>query len=130
MAGLERVSIEVEVEADGAFPAIPPTLQNDDRDFYADTLDGARSHGAQHTWHPNGLLTVNPDSPHPIYELVRTAEARWAKKNAKASRTIEQAAKEYERRYGRPPPIGFDQWCVVVAQCVYFYLLLEKSSLL
>ncbi|KLO20351.1 hypothetical protein SCHPADRAFT_816612 [Schizopora paradoxa] len=66
--------------------------------------------GAQHDWHNNGLLTVNPDAPHPIYELVHRAEAEWEEKNAKASRTLEQAVEEYQRRYGRPPPLGFDEW--------------------
>jgi hypothetical protein len=26
------------------------------------------------------------------------------------STTLEEAVKEYERRYGRPPPRGFDDW--------------------
>jgi hypothetical protein len=28
------------------------------------------------------------------------------------SKTLEQAVKEYTRRYGRPPPKGFDDWYV------------------
>lgn len=116
-AGSEWVDIEVDVEGGlDELPAVPPTLQTDedDLDDFYDTLDGARIHVAQHTWNPNGLLSVNTEAPHPIYELVRKAEAKWVEKNAKASRTIEQAVQEYERRYGRPPPKGFDQWYVVV----------------
>jgi hypothetical protein len=64
-----------------------------------------------HTWCKDGLLVVNPDGEHPIYELIRNAEAKWADKHRRASKTLEQAVKEYERRYNRQPPIGFDAWC-------------------
>jgi hypothetical protein len=63
-----------------------------------------------HTYHPSGLLLVNPRASHPIPALIRTAEAAWAHKLARASTTLRQAAAEYTRRYGRPPPRGFDLW--------------------
>ena len=63
-----------------------------------------------HTWGKDGLLVVNPDGEHPIYELIRRAEAKWVDKQRRTSKTLEQAVKEYERRYSRPPPLGFDHW--------------------
>ena len=58
----------------------------------------------------NGLVIVNPDGPHPIYELIRRAEARWVAKQHRSSKTLKQAVEEYERRYNRLPPKGFDHW--------------------
>ncbi|KAJ7347923.1 glycosyl transferase family 90-domain-containing protein [Mycena albidolilacea] len=63
-----------------------------------------------HTYHPSGLLLVNPRAAHPIPALIRTAEAAWALKLARASTTLRQAAAEYTRRHGRLPPRGFDAW--------------------
>ncbi|TRM65688.1 glycosyltransferase family 90 protein [Schizophyllum amplum] len=64
----------------------------------------------KHKYHQNGLLVVDPSGAHPIYELMARAEKQWMKKQAKASRTLEQAVKEYRRRYKRNPPKGFDIW--------------------
>ncbi|KAG6820453.1 hypothetical protein H0H93_000207 [Arthromyces matolae] len=63
-----------------------------------------------HKYQPNGLLEVNPNGPHPIFELIRTAEAAWDNKLAKASKTLGEAVTEYKRRYKRAPPKGFDAW--------------------
>ncbi|KAJ7840826.1 glycosyl transferase family 90-domain-containing protein [Mycena olivaceomarginata] len=63
-----------------------------------------------HTYHPSGLLLVNPRAAHPIPALIRTAEAAWAHKLARASTTLRQATAEYTRRHGRLPPRGFDAW--------------------
>ncbi|EAU89266.2 Cap3p [Coprinopsis cinerea okayama7 len=65
---------------------------------------------ARHFYRKDGLLEVNPDAPHPIFELMEQAEKNWDEKNNKASRTLRDACKEYERRYGRKPPKGFDLW--------------------
>jgi hypothetical protein len=73
----------------------------------------------QHTYLSNGLLEVNPDGPHPIFELMERAEKAWAAKVNGASRTLEAAVLEYERRYSRPPPLGFDHWQAIV----YFHLI-------
>lgn len=61
-----------------------------------------------HTYLPNGLLQFNPDAPHPVLELIRNAEEEWQKKVDGASRTLEDAVREYKRRYKRAPPQGFD----------------------
>jgi len=65
---------------------------------------------ANHTYRSDGLLEVNPDGPHPIYELIDNAERRWKEKLEKASKTLEEAVTEYKRRYRRRPPRGFDLW--------------------
>lgn len=63
-----------------------------------------------HTYTNDGLLVVNPNGPHPIFELMRDAEAAWDAKLARASKTLEEAVTEYRRRYRRAPPLGFDKW--------------------
>ncbi|THU83175.1 hypothetical protein K435DRAFT_871552 [Dendrothele bispora CBS 962.96] len=64
-----------------------------------------------HHFNPNGLLHVNPLSPHhPIDVLISHARAEWEAKHARASTSLRAAVIEYERRYNRPPPRGFDKW--------------------
>ena len=64
----------------------------------------------KHTITPDGLLIVNPNGPHPIFQLIRDAEAAWEAKCARASKTLDDAVSEYKRRYRRAPPLGFDKW--------------------
>jgi len=64
----------------------------------------------KHKYRPDGLLELNPNGPHPIFELVERAERAWADRQARASKTMPEAVKEYRRRYGRNPPKGFDLW--------------------
>ncbi|KAL4071930.1 glycosyltransferase family 90 protein [Scleroderma yunnanense] len=64
----------------------------------------------EHTYADNGLLFVNPNGPHPIFELIRKAEQEWDMMNKRASRTLDEAIMEYKRRYKRAPPLGFDKW--------------------
>ena len=48
---------------------------------------------------------------HPIYQLIEDAKVAWEEKNARQSKTLEQAVKEYKRRNnGMNPPKGFDHW--------------------
>lgn len=69
-----------------------------------------------HLFRSDGLLEVNPNGRHPIYDLIERAEAEWDKKLKKQSTTLEEAVVEYERRYRRAPPRGFDKWCVFVTK--------------
>jgi hypothetical protein len=69
-------------------------------------------HLAQHNYMDNGLVAVNPNGRHPIYDLLSRSQAAWKEKKARQSRTLRQATKEYRRRYQRPPPKGFDKWYV------------------
>ncbi|GAA5880029.1 hypothetical protein JCM16303_004443, partial [Sporobolomyces ruberrimus] len=50
------------------------------------------------------------DQPHPIHLLVKEAKEKWEDKLKKQSKTLPQAIDEYEARYGRRPPRGFDEW--------------------
>ncbi|KAJ7262915.1 glycosyl transferase family 90-domain-containing protein [Mycena rebaudengoi] len=70
----------------------------------------------KHTYRPDGLVDVNPDGPHPIFELVERAEAAWAAKQARASTSLREAVAEYRRRYKRAPPRGFDEWWYYVEE--------------
>ena len=47
---------------------------------------------------------------HPIPLLMREARKKWETLLRKQSRTFAQAVAEYQRRYGRKPPKGFDRW--------------------
>lgn len=61
------------------------------------------------------MLNNNPDAPHPIPLLLALGEKRWEELLARQSRTLGEAVREYERRYGRRPPKGFDVWWDFVA---------------
>lgn len=65
---------------------------------------------AEHRWDANGLVYVNPNGRHPIYDLIERAKETWEEKLDKSSKTLREAVNEYRRRYGRPPPKGFDRW--------------------
>lgn len=67
---------------------------------------------AHHTYSPTGHLLVSsePDAPHPIPLLLALGEKRWEELLSRQSRTLEEAVTEYQRRYGRRPPKGFDIW--------------------
>lgn len=67
---------------------------------------------ASHLYRGDGLLEVNFNGTHPILELIDRAEDAWTAKHARVSRTLDEAVIEYEKRYNRLPPLGFDSWCV------------------
>lgn len=79
----------------------------------------------EHTYRSNGLVEVNPNGEHPIYELVKRAQEEWDRKLEHASKTFDEAVVEYQRRYGRLPPPGFDAWrvfsCKTNAHILTFY---------
>ncbi|KAJ1301269.1 hypothetical protein OPQ81_003676 [Rhizoctonia solani] len=58
------------------------------------------------------LLTSSAPTPieHPIPKLMLAAHRKYKGMLARQSSTLEEAVKEYERRYGRAPPRGFDEW--------------------
>lgn len=51
-----------------------------------------------------------PLQPHLIHLLVEDARFEWEQKLGRQSQTLEEAVREYERRYGRRPPRGFGAW--------------------
>jgi hypothetical protein len=93
-------------DATGAPDRLPRILEDDDE------IDGSLPKLEKHTYRKDGLLELNPRGPHPIFELISRAEANWEAKMNKASKTLEEACREYERRYRRLPPLGFDKWSV------------------
>lgn len=62
--------------------------------------------------HSNGKDTVDlfGEQPHPIEVLVKKANEDFAAMLASQSETVDQAIAEYERRYRRVPPPGFESW--------------------
>jgi hypothetical protein len=55
-------------------------------------------------------LMGGSSAPHPIPGLMDAAETRFRAKVGKQSTNLAGAVAEYKKRYGRPPPRGFDQW--------------------
>jgi hypothetical protein len=82
-----------------------PTQQPKDR-VVLDSVAANQSH----SYREDGLLQVNPDGPHPIFELIERAEREWQKKLERASQSLDEAVEEYHRRYKRSPPKGFNHW--------------------
>ncbi|KAF9255706.1 hypothetical protein L218DRAFT_950560 [Marasmius fiardii PR-910] len=64
----------------------------------------------EHYYRDDGLVEVNPEAPHPIFELIQKAEKEWEEKQKRASTSLDEAVLEYRRRYKRNPPKGFDKW--------------------
>ena len=58
----------------------------------------------------DGRMLVKAGEPHPIPMLMQRAKQRWHALKSRQSRTFAEAVREYERRYGRKPPKGFDRW--------------------
>ncbi|KAJ3986464.1 hypothetical protein F5890DRAFT_1552240 [Lentinula detonsa] len=56
--------------------------------------------------HPSALTF----STHPITRMMDEAEERFRAKVERQSKTLPEAIEEYKRRYGMPPPKGFDGW--------------------
>lgn len=49
-------------------------------------------------------------SKHPLYDIIANAKSEWDAKVKRQSKTLGEAAAEYQRRYKRLPPRGFDLW--------------------
>lgn len=55
-------------------------------------------------------LQYSDTKDHPIDQLVRDNEARFAETVRRQSQTLEEAVAEYKRRYNISPPPHFDRW--------------------
>ncbi|KAL4258252.1 Protein O-Glucosyltransferase/Glycosyltransferase 90 [Pleurotus pulmonarius] len=64
----------------------------------------------------DGLFEDKRRGRHPVIELIEQAEKEWAGKHERASKTLSEAIAEYQRRYKRLPPKGFDDWWNYVQQ--------------
>ena len=89
--------------------------------FMQGGLWAARRHGADNF--PDNSLVASSYLPsfgkaagrptvkeHPIPQFMTQAENKFRTLLSHQSPTLEAAVKEYQRRYGRKPPRGFDDW--------------------
>jgi hypothetical protein len=84
-------------------------------------------HGG-HTFHPNGLLLVNPQGRHPINVLMDNAQKKWDNLVNRQSKTLDEATQEYKRRYRRNPPKGWESWWVFLLVSSPCKILTKLSS--
>lgn len=63
-----------------------------------------------HTLSATGHLVLSDSKVHPIPQLLALGERRWLDLLDSQSHTLAEAVTEYQRRYSRPPPSGFDKW--------------------
>lgn len=56
------------------------------------------------------VASTSKDRLHPIAQLIKEADEKWDTMLESQSQTLFQAVVEYERRYSRKPPLGFDSW--------------------
>ena len=54
--------------------------------------------------------SADSDRLHPITHLIAEAEQAWENTLRRQSQSLEQAVREYKRRYKMNPPAGFDSW--------------------
>ncbi|MBW0550226.1 hypothetical protein O181_089941 [Austropuccinia psidii MF-1] len=81
-----------------------------DSDRHRSDLLKSSSGSNQSLFHGLYLFNPNSSSIHPILELIRQSNQAWNQKLLKSSKTLNDAIKEYRRRYNRPPPFGFENW--------------------
>lgn len=60
-------------------------------------------------WSASGPLKAD-QIRHPIFDLMDRAEKKWESMVRRQSTSLEEAVREYEKRYRRRPPKGFDRW--------------------
>ncbi len=61
---------------------------------------------------PSSNMVVEnvPTLSSPILALLMRGERKWQDLVSKQSRTLEEAVREYQERWGRMPPKGFEKW--------------------
>lgn len=59
---------------------------------------------------PYGLTNAVEGGQHPLFGLIVRGEQKFRGMVGRRSTSLKDAVKEYRRRYGRPPPKGFDKW--------------------
>ncbi|KAG7529747.1 hypothetical protein FFLO_05436 [Filobasidium floriforme] len=55
-------------------------------------------------------VQATPSAEHPIYDLMEQARQKFDNMLSNQSRTLKEVVAEYKRRYGIPPPKGFEAW--------------------
>ncbi|KAJ9122403.1 hypothetical protein QFC22_001826 [Naganishia vaughanmartiniae] len=67
----------------------------------------------RHEFGKDGLVVVGRETvetEHPIYDLIDKARLKFDNLLSRQSKTLSEAVTEYKRRYGMPPPRGYDAW--------------------
>lgn len=69
------------------------------------------------TWENLPVITGGPQpkkapdaTSHPIIHLMKDAQHEFTEVKKRQSKSLQEAVKEYRRRYGIPPPPHFDKW--------------------
>lgn len=106
----EELDVEIFGEARVSQVRVPRPSPEDNGEVEKPIAGGVKKTFGRHVWRSDGLLEVNPQGRHPIYDLVDKAKRKWNVKVARQSRTLRDAVHEYKRRYQRDPPLGFDHW--------------------
>ncbi|GAM89510.1 hypothetical protein ANO11243_075490 [Dothideomycetidae sp. 11243] len=75
-----------------------------------DCLTAPAQHQQQEQQHHEHHQQVQQRWNHPIKQLHDRAMESFTKMINRQSKTLDQAIHEYEHRYGRAPPLGFDKW--------------------
>jgi len=106
----EELDVEIFGEAMTLQLQMPRASPEDSGEVEKPIESGVRKTFGRHVRRSDGLLEVNPQGRHPIYDLVDKAKKKWNAKVARQSKTLRDAVREYKRRYRRDPPLGFDRW--------------------
>ena len=61
-------------------------------------------------WPSIGFQESHAGGNHPVEDLIREARAEFSAMVEKQSKSLQEAMQEYQRRYQRDPPPGFDRW--------------------
>jgi len=78
-----------------------------------------------------GLTAASSEGgPHPLFGLVVRGEQKFRRMVGRRSRSLKEAVGEYKRRYGRPPPRGFDRWWSYVRRAPQYLQSTSTLSLL
>ncbi|CAE6516718.1 unnamed protein product [Rhizoctonia solani] len=82
----------------------------------------------EHKYVEGGRVKTTIGGGHPLRRLIADAEATWDNLVKRQSTTLATAAKEYQRRYRRQPPKGFEKW-YQFARSVNFKLIDEFDQI-
>ncbi|KAI5477189.1 glycosyltransferase family 90 protein [Pseudohyphozyma bogoriensis] len=99
---IEEVAEEMLEVKPAEVPVEEPRLQKRSLPEEVSTEEAAQPHVKREA--------AGKDRVHPISYLIEEAENKWQETLRRQSQTLFQAVVEYQRRYNRKPPLGFDSW--------------------
>ena len=88
----------------------PKTADDDDHHHHHQDQGPGRSSLTRRASIPVVASSGYSDRLHPITHLIAEAEQEWENMLRRQSQSLEQAVREYKRRYKMNPPAGFDSW--------------------